>query len=376
MPGWLRPGTRGALTAPSRALGLIGIACAAAAVGAALPSLAGASSFRRGIEAARSSDWPGARQGLCAAAETSPGISVYRFECGLALARQAALRPDSPTELTEAIQQYKSGMVLDPTWPVHRANLAALEWAAGDHAQALQEMRQASDQAPRHAMLAVNLGKMLEVSGRAPEAILAYQRAFDADPLIIDTPFFSATDVRRRAVEGYRPALPLNTSDRRVAEARQALRASDGEQALRLLTEACQANVRNARAFAWRAWAEAEQGLGQAAWHDVQKAVLVDPTATEALAVSALVAQRLGRSSEAVDFARRTVNSLENASESTGYYAELYRRPYLTFDLAPQLIRALPTDEVLQAIELAAASFEQDGRAEEARAARAWLVTE
>jgi tetratricopeptide (TPR) repeat protein len=225
-------------------------------------------------------------------------------------------------------------------------------------------------------MLAVNLGKMLEESGRTPEAIQAYRRAFDADPLILDTPYFAATDVRRRAVEGFRPALPLNTSDRLVAEARQALQASDGESALCLLTEAAQANVRNARAFAWRAWVQADLGQVQAAWRDIQTAVLVDPTATEALALSALVAQRLGRNSEALDFARRTVSSLENASESTGYYAELYRRPYLPFDLAPQLIRALPTEEVLQALELAAASFEQDGQAEQARAARAWMVVE
>jgi hypothetical protein len=68
--------------------------------------------------------------------------------------------------------------------------------------------------------------------------------------------------------------------------------------------------------------------------------------------------------------------TLEASSSSASYHAELCRRPYLPYDMVPQPIRAVPTREMLTALELAATSYTQRGQAAEARATRAWMLEE
>ncbi len=79
---------------------------------------------------------------------------------------------------------------------------------------------------------------------------------------------------------------------------------------------------------------------------------------------------------DAYRLGRTLHETLEAASSSASYYAELYRRPYLSYDTVPQLIRAVPTGEMLAALELAATSYTQGGEDDKAIAVRAWMVEE
>lgn len=362
-----RPEGRVSISLPSRALGVACSLAAAVVLAASLPSLAGTSSYLGGLTAAQARDWPAAHQSVCHAADQAASVSIYHFECALAIARDAAAG-NPKAVLEDAIREQKAGLALDPTWPVHRANLAGLEWAIGNQEEALAHMRQAAAQAPRHALLAANLGQMLEELGRDDEAIQAYRQALDADPLLRETAFFASSPLRARALAGFMPSSPPSESDRLVAAGRTALDRSDPQAALPLLTAAVEANPRSARALAWRAWAYADLGQPELAWGDVQTALFIDSRSPEALGVSALVAQRLGRDSEALEFARRLFNTLEESSLSTSYYAELYRRPFLPFDLVPQLRRLIPTREMHAALEMVSDDFLQQQRPDGDRA--------
>jgi tetratricopeptide (TPR) repeat protein len=83
---------------------------------------------------------------------------------------------------------------------MHTANLAGLEWASGLHDQAIADLQEAVGRAPRHALLSLNLGWMLEQVGRDGEALEAYRNALVYDSLLPETPFFAATALRRQAV--------------------------------------------------------------------------------------------------------------------------------------------------------------------------------
>ncbi len=244
---------------------------------------------------------------------------------------------------------------------MHQANLAALEWAAGDHDQATADMQAAFQRAPRHPLLAINLGWMFEQQGREDEALEAYRVALAYDPLLPETPFMAANTLRRRAVSDFVYALPISDSDVLVADARRSIALEHLEEALALLDRAVEANPRSARAFAWRARTLLDLGRPDDAWREVQIALFVQFNSPEALALGAAIASQTGHIEEASRYGRSLHEALELTMVSAGYYAELYRRPYLSFDMVPQMIRAVPTREMQAALELAAVSYTAGG---------------
>jgi O-antigen ligase/Flp pilus assembly protein TadD len=349
------------------------LAAAVVVVGIAVWSARGMSFRLSGLQSDRQSDPAGASEALCLAAQEAPDISLFGFQCALATASEAAAS-DDPALLEAAVNTQRLVLARDPYWPIHLANLAGLEWAAGQHDQAVADLKAAADRAPRDALLLVNLGWMLEQQGREPEALDAYRQALAYDPLLPGTPFFAATQLRRQAESSFVPAQAVSDSDLLVAEARETISAGRADGALPLLNQAVAANPRSARALAWRAKALADIGQSDEAWRDVRTAIFIDSDSVEALALGAVIAEQTGRMQEAFRLGRTLHETLEAASLSASYYAELYRRPYLPYDMVPQLIRAVPTGEMLAALELAATSYEQRGEEDKASAVRAWML--
>lgn len=143
-----RAGRRGLIRLPARLLAFGCVFTAGAVLVASLPSPAETSFYLRGIKDGEARDWTAARHGLCTAAEQAPWVSIYRFECALAIASDSAMGTQD-ARLEDAVREQQAGLALDPTWPVHRANLAGMEWAIGQREVAIEDMRQAVAQAPR-----------------------------------------------------------------------------------------------------------------------------------------------------------------------------------------------------------------------------------
>ncbi len=269
------PLTRRRIPIPGLPAGASMLAAAAVVAGIAAWSARGMSFHLSGLNADRQSDSAGASEALCLAAREAPDISLYGFECALATASQAAAL-DDPALLEAAVTTQRLALARDPFWPVHLANLAGLEWASGQHDEAVADLKAAADRAPRDALLSVNLGWMLEQQGSESEALDAYRQALAYDSLLAETPFFAATQLRRLAVSSYVPVKAVSEADQLVAEARETISAGQPERALPLLDQAVAANPRSARALAWRAKALADTGKSDEAWRDIQTAIFID----------------------------------------------------------------------------------------------------
>jgi len=367
--------SRRQISLPGRPMSAFLLAAVAMVVGIGAWLVRGGGTYLSGLQAHQESDLAGAADFLCLAAEEQPDTSVFGFECALAAADQAA-RTENAELLEDALDAQRLALARDPYWPIHLANLAGLEWASGDLDQAVADLKEAAGRAPRHAILAVNLGWMLEAQGREAEALEAYRQALAYDSLLPETPFFAATALRRQAVSSFEPAQAVSAADQLVAQARASISAGQPEVALPLLDQAVAADPRSARALAWRAKALADAGRSDDARREVEAALFVDSDSLEALALGAVIAEQTGRTQDAYALGRRLHETLEAASSSASYYAELYRRRYLPHDMIPQLIRAVPTREMIAALEFAAASYTQRGEDAQARAVRAWVLKE
>jgi tetratricopeptide (TPR) repeat protein len=89
----------------------------------------------------------------------------------------------------DACDAYTRAIALDPRHVAARVNLGRLLQESGRPAEAATQYRAALDAQPRHATAAFDLGTALEDLGRRAEAIDAYRRALDADETFADAHF-------------------------------------------------------------------------------------------------------------------------------------------------------------------------------------------
>jgi len=162
----------------------------------------GAFTYWRGISAARAEDYQLASENLCQAAEKNPDFSLYSFQCGLALAYLDDQAHDIH-HLQEAIRAYEHGLSIDPFWPPHQANYAALLWAIGEQKDAIQELNFARDSAPRQSIFHQNAGMWLETLQRPEEAQSAYLKALESGPHLANSKFFELSSIRGQAISSF-----------------------------------------------------------------------------------------------------------------------------------------------------------------------------
>ena len=89
----------------------------------------------------------------------------------------------------EACDAYTRAIALDPGHVAARVNLGRLLQESGRPAEAATQYRAALESQPRHATAAFNLGTAFEDLGRRADAIHAYRRAVDADERFADAHF-------------------------------------------------------------------------------------------------------------------------------------------------------------------------------------------
>ena len=156
----------------------------------------GSELMQEGVAAAKSGSWTQAATFLCEAGEKAPGYTFYGFQCGLALATLAEHEGNSDF-LNAAMEHYRQSLENDPYWPVHWANLAALEFSMGEEERAIDNLSNASQQATRNVILLINLGWMHEQSGKPQLAVETYEKALVLDPWLIRSSFMKKSGIRR-----------------------------------------------------------------------------------------------------------------------------------------------------------------------------------
>ncbi len=81
--------SRRSLMVSGRALGVFLLVAVSIVVALAAWATRGETPYRSGLQASRQGDWASASQSICRAAGETPDISLFGFQCALAMARQA-----------------------------------------------------------------------------------------------------------------------------------------------------------------------------------------------------------------------------------------------------------------------------------------------
>jgi tetratricopeptide (TPR) repeat protein len=130
------------------------------------------------------------------------GLAARTAPVARRLARQARRSADTSAEQwydlgvdveaaapDEACDAYTRAIALDPRHVAARVNLGRLLQESGRPAEAVTQYRAALELEPRHATAAFDLGTALEDLGRRADAVAAYRRALDADETFADAHF-------------------------------------------------------------------------------------------------------------------------------------------------------------------------------------------
>ncbi len=166
-----------------------------------------------------------------------PTLPFYSFQTGFARAMLWQESGDAQS-LTLARESFVRGLRLESAlieMPWRRkedgyalwwANLAVLDFQAGEAAQAEAHIRRAVAIAPGEATFHLNLGWMMEAWGREDEALAAYGKALEIKPEWASHPFWRGSSLREQAALGAVELDKLPTS-LYLDQAAEALEAGD-----------------------------------------------------------------------------------------------------------------------------------------------------
>jgi O-antigen ligase/tetratricopeptide (TPR) repeat protein len=338
-------------------------------------TLAGSTQFQTGIDAAHEGNWRTAAVQICAGYETSPHISHYAFQCALAQAQIASLENDGDS-LAHAISMYEVGLQSDPYWPIHWANLAALEWQAGKRYRALEHMQGALDSAPRDAILALNLGWMMEQQGNEEEARLHYQLALKLAPMLEEMIFFTQTNLRLRARDGFEAEVIRTSAASLVGAGRRDLNGNHLSRAEEYLEAALTIDHDHAGAYALLARLHLVRGDLDQAEHNVGLARFLNDESPEVRVEASRIARALGDEEQGMDHLLRAYELLRDEAHYMVHARVFYMRPLLPFDLVPQLmdpkLSRFSVEDFMELAEYLQASGDED----RARSILEWIEEE
>ena len=192
---------------------------------------------RAAAKAGEQANWIETVTGIEGSLARDPQLPFYSFQAGFA---HAALWQESgdTQSLAYARQYLEQGIYLESGlaetafrrkeegYALWWANLAVLDFQAGDIAQAEEHIRQAVSIAPGEATFHLNLGWMMEELGREAEAASAYQKALELKPEWASHPFWQDSAIRERAVMSV-PMTAAAQSSAYLIQAEQALQQGD-----------------------------------------------------------------------------------------------------------------------------------------------------
>jgi len=298
----------------------------------------GAFTYWRGISAAREDDYQLASENLCRAAEKNPDFSLYSFQCGLALAYLNDQEYDAH-HLQEAVKAYEHGLSIDPFWPPHQANYAALLWAIGEQEDAIQELNLARDSAPRQSIFHQNAGMWLETLQRPIEAQSAYLKALESGPHLANSKFFELSSIREQAVSSFIEEQNIHATETGLKGGWKFLQDGDLLQAHTAFTFAVDQNPQNVEAYRGLAQTALLMGELVEAEKLINTADFIGGNSARVSFTAGEISLEQGNSQAAANFILQGFNQIMKHSSSWSFYGRTYGRFFPEPDLVPQLYR-------------------------------------
>jgi len=337
----------------------------------------GLDSYLSGIEAAIQGEWVDARDSICLAADKSPQSTLYRFQCALANAYVSHLHQDERA-LHEAISNQREALEIDPYWYIHWANLATYEWQAGEFDQAIIHMNKAVNMAPNDDLIRLNLGWMNEQFGKEEQALEAYQIADCMNPWIMETPFFTQSELRKNVLRENCPPdfdyFAKKNSNRDLWNGWQALEADDLDDAEFNFKEALRSDIHNSFLYAALGLVQQKKGLEVKANQSIDSALFVmDKADPSTLVIAASVELMQGKEDQAMQSLAKAFEIARRPFLSQFYYPQAYRSYALPTDLSPFIVTAGLTDERKQNYLRLAGYYHQQGEFEKEREVLEWI---
>lgn len=183
--------------------------------------LQGWSQYQIALDAAGMGNWSLAHEKLAEVVEKDPGSSFYRFQKGIAEARLAiddqGVVVNSPL-LEAAIQDVQQMVHSQPEFALGWANLAILQWWAGNRLEALATLEEAIDRAPGSAGFHLLAGSFYEAEGKYDSAQEAYHRALSLEPSLPLWEILPASSIWNRIVENEFQKYPYTGEGWRMIE--------------------------------------------------------------------------------------------------------------------------------------------------------------
>lgn len=335
-------------------------------------TLRGMSLYYNGVQLARDNQWEEGTSKICQAADGNTQLTLFDFQCGLAEAT-SAMRLEENNRIVSAAFHIRRGLKHDPFWPVHWVNLAALEWSMGHRSKGLELMEKAVDLAPRNSTFAMNLGWMHEQKGNSDAAQSAYRQAILIDPWIIGT----ITDKRIKG-QGIDTDKLVQEIMRYRSWSNPAVgwseltkgRYKDAEFYFKLAIEV---NPRNTTAYSGLALIYLKSNDLSNAERMAKLALLINASSPRAHLVAGQVSFEKGDERQAMDHFMQMFYLISTHNESFAYYESTYFRTSLPFDLAPQVIQTLISDEIVEELERLMEYLEEHGEEQDAKDVRDWI---
>ena len=192
---------------------------------------------RLAARAGEEGQWAEAASGFEESLAKDPKLPVYSFQAGFARSMLWWEGGDE-NDLALARQHFLNGIWLESGlvetafrkkeegYALWWANLAALDFQAGEVAQAEEHIRKAIEIAPGEATFYLNLGWMMEELGREDEAVLAYQKVLELKPAWASHPFWHSSAIREEISQSVTETLAAPTYEY-LEQAGQALQQGD-----------------------------------------------------------------------------------------------------------------------------------------------------
>ena len=336
-------------------------------------TLHGSSEHNIGVRNVDKADWQSISDEICEAVEKNPHYSFYYFQCGLAQA-YAYQESGEDAVLNSAISVFAEGLQMDPYWPIHWANLAALQWEAGQFPEALENMLRATNMAPRNATLALNLGRMYETSGQYEKAVDAYQQALVNDPWLCYSLFFTKTTLRSELAEARQIEVSSEQTPKQLTwNGWLLLDSNQPEQARQMFMQALQIKPDYGLAFSGLALVDDARGMKEQARIDAGTGTIADVNTPLVYLIAAQVAEGQGRSMDATNYLYLAYLTAKNHSYSKSYYGGVYHKWAFAFDLVPQVEDAVLTQEMREALFTLVDSLHELGQDDLARQVQDWV---
>ena len=193
----------------------------------------------QGLQAAEQNDWQQAALHIQQSAERDPHLSFYATEAGFTWARAWQVSGDA-TELAKARQDLERSLHIEPSLSYLWANLAVLDWQAGEQQVAIQHMQHAVQLSPQEPSYLLNLGWFLENSDNPQAAKEAYLGALRLSPGWEEHPFWQANPLRQTLLVDWKNSQPAVAAESQAywQRAVQAIQEGDWTEAQRWLAYA------------------------------------------------------------------------------------------------------------------------------------------